>query len=161
MTPPGTSVEQGLDALIAEHVFGEPTDIKELMFLSINAEPGSSGISPEVFEACWADPKWWGHTPATQERARELYIRHYSTSISDAWRVVERMRELGYAVSFGSDNRYADWGASFTQHDRCDACKRTGSQNHYAEDESLPRAICLAALKSLGIKPSLSPDGRG
>ena len=72
---------------------------------------------------------------------------HYSTSISDAWEVVEKMRSIGYWLTlfsnFDSDeyNQQPVWEATFCN----------GGNNHKgAHLTSAPEAICLAALASLG-----------
>ena len=76
----------------------------------------------------------------------------YSTSISDAWLVVERMREQKCYVGFECSDRetehlcpeeMAKWYAGF--------CLGRGSYNEVGAD-TLPFAICLAALKALGVE---------
>ena len=72
---------------------------------------------------------------------------HYSTSISDAWEVVEKLRHKCCCIIIDSDHHYV-WDVQL----RLD---RHGS--HTDEDwdvwvqseESLPFAICLAALKTV------------
>lgn len=60
--------------------------------------------------------------------------RHYSTSIADAWTVVEKIRD----DNFNLEEHGTHWKAHF------------GSE--WAGDESAPRAICIAALRSVGVE---------
>lgn len=69
----------------------------------------------------------------------------FSTSIADAWLVVERMRELGWQ----SEILYGRAGATVEM-------VRCSGPDHYEgyreSDDSAPRAISLAALKALGVE---------
>lgn len=70
-------------------------------------------------------------------------IPAYSTDIAAAWEVVEKMRAQGF------DNQFS-WRADRPGHrSRPFACfGRNGS----AEADTLQKAICLAALKAVGVK---------
>lgn len=136
-----------LDALVAERVMGEETAIKALMLRSINEEPGSCGCSLEVFEACWADPKWWGHTPSIQERVRTDYIKPYSSSIHHAWLVVERLRGRGWEYEIRDTARDQD-GNRLGQ--GCVLMSREEPFHVGALAPTITEAICLAALKVVG-----------
>lgn len=64
-------------------------------------------------------------------------IPNYSTDISAAWQVVEKMRSKRIHFEMGSTIP-GDWTAYFN--------------NDRATDKSAPRAICLAALKAVGVE---------
>lgn len=72
-------------------------------------------------------------------------VAPYSTDISAAWQVVERMRERGWAV--GVQQKHAsEWQASFV-------IPKAGKRwCAFAEDAAAARAICLAALRALGVE---------
>lgn len=75
-------------------------------------------------------------------------IPHYSTSIADAWLVVEKMREkhLIHIISDGAHPLQKNtWG--------CIIERERDEFPRLAESESAtaPTAICLAALKALGV----------
>lgn len=80
-------------------------------------------------------------------------LPHYSTSIEAAWQVVEKLKfievqilDLGikrrnFNLCFTSDS---NWEASWNN--------RYGHEVCHAYAETVPRAICLAALKVVGIE---------
>lgn len=70
-------------------------------------------------------------------------LPHYSTDIRFAFKVVERMRGLGWSFACTLYEGKLPY-ASF--------CKMTAASSRNAEAESLPRAICLAALSTVGEK---------
>lgn len=57
-----------------------------------------------------------------------------------AFQVVEKMRELGYGVVIQDSCARLPWYVEFDD----------GHRDGEAKDESLPRALCLAALKATG-----------
>ena len=83
-------------------------------------------------------------------------IEQYSTRISDAWKVVERMRELGH-TKWGVDGDGDQYAALFNS-------QRSGMTCEHSEFDSgcccwewvqetadtVPLAICRAALRALG-----------
>ena len=66
----------------------------------------------------------------------------YSTSISDAWLVVDKFRDDGYA-HFNLRSTSLSWSAVFD---------RAGYGSFEARADTAPRAICLAALKAMGVE---------
>jgi hypothetical protein len=71
-----------------------------------------------------------------------------STDIAEAWRVVERMRELGFWVSVEFDGiacfcAWFGWGSVDRPAGQC----QTGPE---CANPTAPRAICEAALAALG-----------
>ena len=84
---------------------------------------------------------------------RYLIIPRYSTSIADAWSVVDTMERRGFWCEMrtpfmepGGDDGY--W-AGFTPHS---TSGWNGRPDHWTRAESLPLAICLAALKACGVE---------
>lgn len=65
-----------------------------------------------------------------------------TSDMNDAWLVVERMRELGWQVDM---DFYPD------EKPGCSLWKRGGQVDAYAEEDSMPLAICMASLKVLGV----------
>ncbi len=78
-------------------------------------------------------------------------IAHYSTDIAAAWQVVEKMRDLGYWCQMRNEFEAHDgpdcW-AGFTPHS---TTGWNGRPDHWTQAETLPLAICLAALKAVGV----------
>lgn len=67
-------------------------------------------------------------------------LPYYSTEIEPAFKVVAKMREMGYRFSMNNTNNdYTPWNAQFYKADR------QGS----AITESIPDSICLAALQAI------------
>lgn len=92
-------------------------------------------------------PDMWG-CPVTGRRLRDMDKWKPSTTIEQAWKVVERMRELGFMVmieSFqGGDNSGGTgWLVSWE-----DSAAHT-SEQHCAQ--TAPLAICLSALACLEV----------
>lgn len=107
-----------LDAEIAMRVMGwdslKTTDLEGLV-----------GMSPEMLEP----------------DAFSVYVKvpHYSTSIADAWEVVEKMREhLDITIS-ANQNTCEVRSRDFP--DQIIACE---------QGDTIPHAICLASLKAVG-----------
>lgn len=69
-----------------------------------------------------------------------VWVSRYSTSIEAAWEVVEKMDELEFYLTLTYDS---GWNASFSDENY------KGVKNHL--DDSAPHAICLAALKAMGV----------
>jgi len=123
-----------IDALIATHVFGWK-----------GVHPNSLG------HVMWIDP--------TKEDSDQDYQKEYggkiekyegnfnpSTKIQDAWLVVEKIAD-GDRNWFNLEWFYKDsWRADFFG-------TESGNSEHYqAVSNTAPMAICLAALKALGVK---------
>lgn len=113
--PPRYGVGTELDALVDQHLFGH--------------QVGWHGSRENVRRYCGGD---WERIPP------------YSASISDAWRVVERMRELGFTYSLAENlDQYV---ANFW--------KLTCAPQHgMGCADGAPEAVCRAALHALGIRP--------
>jgi hypothetical protein len=62
----------------------------------------------------------------------------FSTEISDAWMVVDKMKEDGWYIDIGN---YREWFVSFTRQPEDDSFAGSG--------ETAPEAICRAALEAL------------
>lgn len=74
----------------------------------------------------------------------------YSTDIAAAWQVVEKVRELNgwpfILESHGDPGAPGRWWAYFQ--------KTIGDRSVNGHGHEAPRAICLAALKAVGVAPS-------
>jgi len=85
--------------------------------------------------------------PLSDTKAEWHEYPNYSTSISDAWQVVERMRELGWWWSgYGNSLATTVKDVCFTFQSDEDTDRQTKFKV-YAQ--SLPRAICEAALAAV------------
>lgn len=77
---------------------------------------------------------------------QETLIPEFSTDISAAWQVVEKLKELGYSFDAGSWEHVGDGN---------DWCVEFEHQSELIEHRGLapafPMAICLAALKAVGV----------
>lgn len=98
-----------LDALVAEKVMSIP--VKQLL-----AEPGWEGLDTLY---------------------SKVRIPQYSTSIADAWKVVEKLSVMGIYLRVSNVTGVGRWRCA-TENQITDFC------------ETAPHAICLAALKSCG-----------
>jgi hypothetical protein len=94
----------------------------------------------------WREPIWVppGYPDCIDSIASSDFCP--STSIADAWQVVEKMRSLGFgchitAVSDLSRTRHF-WAVDFNN-------PHAGQGGHEHDTESAPLAICLAALASV------------
>ena len=72
----------------------------------------------------------------------------YSTDIAAAWQVVDALYERGYNVAL---NCYHGWE---TRHE-CEIAPDADPQRwQNANADTMPHAICLAALKAVGVEPT-------
>ena len=114
---------RNIDALVAEHVMG------------------------------W---KWFkdpdNFKPAELSYGENRYIPHFSTNITEAWRVVGKMDtyEVG-RESWFSIRKLHEWLVGIEMYDD-DRVESFFDIDRSAVHESAPMAICLAALKIKGVK---------
>lgn len=125
--------DRELDALVAEKVFGAtPCDDPRTQCEAAHMTPVQ----------CWIMP----NEPYGSE------LRDYTGRIEEAWTVVAKMRERGAGFTL------LCWTAATMGWCGGDpiACHFTTADGitHYgrAEGDSAPRAICLAALRAVGVK---------
>ena len=110
-----------LDALVAEKVMG----LRVKWATSYDGEPHP--VCPSLTDARAED---WEPCP------------WYSTDVADAWEVVERLRQMDYvglvvkAYPLGLKDQYV--------------ASVPGSTTAFAEAQTAPHAICVAALKAVG-----------
>lgn len=116
-----------LDALIAEKVMGR----KNIRFENtIYGQIHQSDVTPEFPDLI-------------AKGVKRIRIPHYSTDISAAWDVVEK-------IKFKFDNTFHlvatsnGWSVFWDHEDEGPGA------NGYVEAETAPHAICLAALKAVG-----------
>lgn len=112
-----------LDALIAEKIFG----LVPCQADCHKQDPERPNLGP-ISGPCHANPD-------SPEKGRET--RLYSTEIAEAWEVAEKLN-LHVVPIFDRDMKRVGWRA-FT------------STLHSADAETAPVAICLVALKTVGV----------
>lgn len=132
-----------LDALVAERVMGWENVAKLPMYsLGENGE-GEATLEADGFE-------WRGDVLGF-----ERTVPQYSTGIFSAWLVVEAMAKRGFharlKTPFTPDDPYF---AGFTPHG---STGWSGRGDYEASGETLPLAICLAALQYATYWPELPP----
>ena len=128
--------DRELDALVAEKVFGK------IIFTYEEMRDEAEKIwakQPHCYQFLRGFNAWKDDNGTT--RCEQRFGR-FSTEISAAWLVVEKMRQLGWYFEIDCGN------ASCTPHARFSVY---GKGRGEASDLA-PRAICLAALKALGIE---------
>lgn len=87
----------------------------------------------------------WGQNP--RRPAEVSAPRPYSSDIGDAWRVVERMQELGWWARLTTPFEPGQpWFCGFTP---LGMSGWNGRPDHKAGAETMPLAICRVALKAL------------
>lgn len=136
-----------LDALIAEKVMG---------FKRFNQPPdydGNYGGEPVLFPPGMVPEKSGWQWPPKGKVSFAGFSPHYSTSIEEAWWVVERMRQRMCCFFLKSDGT-ACW--------ECYGITDMNSEEHnnpiisqwnvYICVETAPHAICLAALKAMEVE---------
>lgn len=121
-----------LDALVAEKVMGIPAHETKLFF--VRAE---SGVKPT---------HTMGGLPFVAEERKESRtdIKPYSTDIAAAWTVVEKLQADSIVEVSGYKN---DWDCLINT---------SGGEipDFFGSAETVPHAICLAALKAVGLNPN-------
>lgn len=109
---------RSLDLLVAEKVFGWS-----------NMSPGHTGDDA------------YGHDPTCPDLPAHgrIHVPHYSTSIADAWKIVEILAVKSDWVSVGNTENKDEW-----------ACV-IGNRSPYIHEraKTAPVAICRAALKAV------------
>lgn len=111
-----------LDARIAERLFGWEHHVAKL---------------PAGDLHCWRLPEVPGQPGRVLKLLEDLPA--FSTDIACAWRVVERMRELGYDFELHRHRMLS--GARFS---------KPRLEPELRSSKTDPHAICLAALEALG-----------
>ena len=148
-----------LDALVAEKVFGNKT--RKVRYLdSYSYEEGhmldpkyqKTNFSEALAEVMDEDEVLYGHFGCEGTGVRLNLVPHYSTEIEDAWKVVMQMAEnpnpklrtltlraYSYSRTYSSFNM-EDWEGAANETEEGNGAHAT------------PLAICLAALKALGVE---------
>ena len=149
--------DRALDALVAEKVMGEPmpTDVPDdIIGLIMRSQPSPGGAWVCVVRYADGDVPTWEP-------------RRFSANIAAAWEVVEKILELTHPCPYPAP-KYTGRGFRLEKRtedqDDCDVwlCRlpeTTAAPPHEemtygvsAEDKSAPRAICLAALRAIGVE---------
>lgn len=128
-----------LDALVAERVMGTVWDDKRCRVCGWPIVPSSE-------PGCWASN--CSMRPLPERRADEH--RPYSTDIAAAWEVVEKMRTLKWWARIQSPFMADDdlYGCGFTP---LGVTGWNGQPDHWTQDRSSAMAICIAALRAVGV----------
>lgn len=126
-----------LDALVAEKVMGWVSVSKEHHWNYVRGYPAGwpdeySGLPPD------------GYTGDDEFRRDYRKIHAYSSSIADAWLVVEKLKETKGRVS-------VDWFEDTIGY-RWHVYVGEGDEQSVVGAETAPHAICLAALKAVGVE---------
>lgn len=125
----------GIDRLVAERVFGK----HKLRFLN--------KVSSDMFDGAefgtdreWYSEVWW-------DEETRMPVLNYSTDISAAWGVAQHVvseRHVRFATLEGSHTRpFAEFFDV-----------STGNQRFSASENTMPLAICIAALRAVGVEES-------
>lgn len=127
-----------LDALVAEKVMGlvlQPITVVD--YKGVHTEPGSVVKD---------------YTAPDGRKCRSVKeCPHYSTSIADAWLVVEKLQCQGHDGKWFFRLDYdcvETWDCAFYKESTCDG----GYPEQWATALTAPHAICLAALKAVGVE---------
>ncbi len=108
-----------LDSLISEKIFGEKYPYNKMF--------------KDYYRPWVEDPIAYEECP------------HYSTNIKSAWEVVEKLLTMlpnqDFHVEHWADEENSGWQVS--------SCYELGGWKDWVRAETLPHAICLAALKAL------------
>jgi hypothetical protein len=93
-------------------------------------------------------PSWLEVPAGLQTMTSREVVPPYSTDLSDAWHIIERLHELGWHYEVGqcvnSARHYASFGSGF--YSTIDNCFET---EFTAASDTPAHAICLAALEVL------------
>jgi len=114
-----------LDTLVAEKVMGSLRPTEPGLFCG---EPSDDG-------------KWWWESYQGDTDISKWAPPEYSTSISAAWEVVEKLLHIGLDFTIDS-------GRDRTTGEVFHSCRIDDINLTYAD--TAPHAICLAALKAVG-----------
>ena len=136
-----------LDAEVAEKVMGTPSIPEDAVLLNnyLNSTPGSCG-SPSIIRQrlLLEDPNYWGYSTLSWLRA--IYYKPYSTSISDAWLVVEEMNSRGRRFTY--TQMMNGVSGHFVQFFGPSGDYMSDVIYHNGEGDTAPEAICMAALEA-------------
>ena len=142
--------DRELDALVAEKVMGarwfgtegaDPPSLKVKLprfMVYVLCLRGGEPNMPD-WDVC-GRPEIWNDSALDE-------IPHYSTDIKAAWEVVEKMRADGFVGEFVQD---VPDGASARFWDN--PLFEAFTETKMPADDTLPLAICLAALRAKGVK---------
>jgi hypothetical protein len=143
-----------IDALVAEHVFGYR---REKTPKDIHGEFGGEDVlvPPTVDHTTY-------HYPPKGRIALTYFVKNYSSDISAAWEVVERMKTDDWSFRF-SNNAWANGQQAAAFFKAVNAIGKDILAGDYVYEDnawviadSAPLAICKAALKAKGVT-----EGRG
>lgn len=141
--------DRQIDALVAEKLMGFEwrtltaawTNWEPVRFMVPPVPPGEEGLSEEWDKR---HPLWDGTSPVTIAADWDRDLPHYSTSIADAFQVVQAIEKRGFWMElkspFDSDS---PWFAGFTPHS---TTGWNGLADFVGSGNNPAHAICVAAL---------------
>lgn len=135
-----------IDALIAEKVMGW----KWVKRTDLNRDPKHPGFTSWTRYLAKEPLAEWQVLAETElpiESNLGVGIPEYSTDISAAWLVVEKIKNIG-TRGFQMNYEKNIWWVGCVNHG--DNGERELYSHQHGEAETLPLAICLAALKAVG-----------
>lgn len=158
-----------LDAEISAKVFGkpvigwEPAFCPEGTWCFIPAEHDDYANQPVFVDCCDGDHSDCDSDFLGEKRFFERtghghsccdVVPCYSSEVSAAFSVVERMRELGWwcqmRTPWGGDDEGDGYWAGFTPQG---VTGWNGRPDHWTKADTMPEAICRAALEAIKAKP--------
>ena len=128
-----------MNALVAEYVMGQ-TDFDHPGFFwnEGTTEDGKDGWDGFNCPRCGA-PK--GDTGKC--------VKHYSTDISAAWEVIEKLKQLGFLIIRLATGDILGNFWQFQCADKWREISRDGDKDYFANAPTAPLAICQAALLAM------------
>lgn len=127
-----------------------PTDDLRALDARLAEAMGWREVHAEEVHKDFRDPamtrngiEWFGLPPDSN---RQSIIDRYSTSLADAFELVEWMRGEGWTLQLHND------GIDDLNEGLWQGCFYRRHKKHYAESDAVPEAISRAAAKALGVE---------
>jgi hypothetical protein len=132
-----------LDALVAEKVMGARWN-------PIPSKAESGMDYPEEHWLQFSEGGWVlaARFPSGKQRATPS-LGHYSTSIADAWLVLEQLERDERRILSEITRRMSTFGTHFIYAVVLRQCTAPFPDNWWAEEATAPLSICVAALKAV------------
>lgn len=151
--------DREIDALVAEKVMGWQSYIDKRDCWVVVRPVEKTNQFQDGRQTEWTGERAWGHDVASGKRWDRPWwgatqsVPEFSTDIAAAFFVVEAMRAKGFVFEFEWWPESENSAARFTN-DRRERNEECDEWRPFAASERPARAICLAALKALGVEVS-------